>query len=271
MPSAPRLKSGFSLVELSIALVIIGLLVGGVMAGRSLIHSAQLKSVVSELTTYREAVYKFQDLYSGYPGDLYNAADIWGIRAGTGSGSACAAVPATDKRTCNGDGNYKVTDTTLYEYFLFWQHLANAGFIEGQYTGSVGPGGPRHHVIGVNSPASRFPNVGWSVPHYTIFGGSTLVWARPEEYGYTLTVGGETSNTFTYERAFTVLDVYNLDLKMDDGKPGLGNVQVMHWPECSTATGSGQYATAEYALNNTGSSQCAIMFPYVINPKVRKW
>lgn len=258
---------GFTLVELSIAIVIIGLLVGGIMAGKSLIHSAELQSVVKESKVYSDAVRMFQDTYGGYPGDLPNATDIWGARdGGDGLGTDCTDTAATDKRTCNGDGNWRVTATTRYEYYLFWQHLANAGYIEGQFTGTDG-GGASQHIIGENAPASKFPNAGWSAPHFTVLGSSSLKWATDEQMGHTLTVGAE-SSTFTFGRAFTVLDVYTLDKKMDDGKPGMGLLQTLYWPECSTATANtqAQAEAAEYALDNHEDNQCAIFFPGVINP-----
>ncbi|MFN7611184.1 MAG: type II secretion system protein, partial [bacterium] len=61
-------RAGFSLIELAIVLVILGLLVGGIMSGQSLIRAAELRSVTSDLSRYESAVYTFRDKYSDLPG-----------------------------------------------------------------------------------------------------------------------------------------------------------------------------------------------------------
>lgn len=71
-------QSGFSLVEISIVIVVIGLLVGGVLAGRSVIRAAELRAVGTEMNNYVTAIYQFRDKYSGLPGDLVNATLYWG-------------------------------------------------------------------------------------------------------------------------------------------------------------------------------------------------
>ena len=73
----------FSLVELSIVLVILGLLVGGILAGQSLIHAAELRAVSSEYQRYRTAIYAFRDKYLGLPGDITTATNFWGAADGS--------------------------------------------------------------------------------------------------------------------------------------------------------------------------------------------
>jgi len=71
------MKNGFSLVELSIVLVIVGLLVGGVLTGKSLIRAADLRSVSTDYEGYRTATSAFRDKYFGLPGDITNASSFW--------------------------------------------------------------------------------------------------------------------------------------------------------------------------------------------------
>jgi len=66
-------SAGFSLLELSIVLVIIGLIAGGIVAGSSMIRAAELRAVLTELTQYQTATNTFRDKYLGLPGDLRNA------------------------------------------------------------------------------------------------------------------------------------------------------------------------------------------------------
>jgi prepilin-type N-terminal cleavage/methylation domain-containing protein len=130
-------NAGFSLVELSIVLVILGLLVGGVLTGKSLIRAAELRSVTTDQQRFVAAAQIFREKYQAFPGDMTNATAFWGTAA------ACPGTylqPSTDATTCNGNGDGGVRgDTTgSNESFRFWQQLANAGLIEGQYSGVTG-------------------------------------------------------------------------------------------------------------------------------------
>jgi len=68
-------RSAFTLVELSIVLVILGLLVGGTLTGQSLIHAAELRSVVKDYEKYKTAMHVFEDKYFALPGDMTNATE----------------------------------------------------------------------------------------------------------------------------------------------------------------------------------------------------
>ncbi len=138
-PSYQRSEQAFSLVELSIVLVILGLLTGGILAGQSLIRAAELRAVTTEYQRNLTAIQTFRDKYFAIPGDMRNAQSFWGSAAscpGTASTTAATGVP-----TCNGDGNGQVglnPTATSNEKFRFWQHLANAGLIEGSFNGVGG-------------------------------------------------------------------------------------------------------------------------------------
>lgn len=114
-------KNGFSLIELSIVLVILGLLVGGVLAGRALIQAAELRSQVRQLEQFYAASLQFKDQYFTLPGDLNTATQFW-------------------PTTVNGNNNGRLDAGTGARVFtgeagFFWQHLALAGLIEGNYDG----------------------------------------------------------------------------------------------------------------------------------------
>ena len=81
-PHATRhTQLAFSLVELSIVLVILGLLVGGILSGQSLIRAATLRSFVKQHEQHYTAVMSFRDKYSQLPGDMNNATQFWGAVA----------------------------------------------------------------------------------------------------------------------------------------------------------------------------------------------
>ena len=75
-----RTDGGFSLLELSIVLVILGLLAGGVLSGKSLIRAAELRTIGTERDRFRTAMYAFRDKYFMLPGDISNATSFWGWR-----------------------------------------------------------------------------------------------------------------------------------------------------------------------------------------------
>src|SRR6187399_2125428 len=97
---------GFSLVELSIVLVILGLLTGGILAGQSLIRAAELRAVSTEYSKFVTAGRSFRDKYFALPGDMANATSFWGT-AVTCPGKVTADA-RTDARTCNGDGTGQI-------------------------------------------------------------------------------------------------------------------------------------------------------------------
>ena len=149
-------RHAFSLVELSIVLVILGLLVGGILAGQSLIRAAELRSITSQYAQYIAAVGAFRDKYFALPGDFTKATDFW--TAADVDPATCRTAVGTGTATCNGNGNGVIASFTLGvdEHFRAWQHLANAGLIEGTYSGVTGAA----HVSedanpGVNVPAGR--------------------------------------------------------------------------------------------------------------------
>lgn len=127
-----RWQKGFSLVELSIILVILGLLVTGVLAGSRLIEQAELRTIATEIDRHITSAKTFYDKYGYYPGDIPNASDFWFDTTNCPNGM----VPTG----CNGNGNQRIADnlvgTAEYdEKYRAWQHLVFAGMMEGNFTG----------------------------------------------------------------------------------------------------------------------------------------
>ena len=260
--------SGFSLVELSIVLVILGLLTGGILTGQSLIRAAELRAVTTEFNEYQTAVRTFQEKYFALPGDMPNATQFWG-RADTGAFTGQCANPTNDigsgTQTCNGNGNGNIagTGSTEYETFRFWQHLANANLINGNFTGIRGPSSTIHAVIRENSPASKVSNAGWSARNYNFYGGDSETYPSNfvSGYGNIYDYGAQTSSNSTRGAVLTPEEVWNIDTKIDDGKPAQGKVIVRRRNACTT-TGSANDLNAEYLLSNT-NNDCAIIFRQV--------
>ena len=246
---------GFSLVELSIVLVILGLLVGGVLAGQSLIRAAELRATNTEFQRYATAYAAFRDKYLAIPGDMPNATAFWGIN---GDATTCKTTASTTSATCNGNGDGGIdfgadaADVSqVHERFSAWKHLSNAGLIEGAYTGVPGPDGPRDVVIGGNSPRSRLTNAGWSAAMRTsAISDTNWYLARAGNF---LLFGGETGTAANWGGVLKPEEAWNIDVKMDDGRPSYGRIVSLKpapstlMPNCAT---NATEASAEYALTN---------------------
>ena len=256
MRPAARARSAFSLVELSIVLVILGLLVGGVLSGQSLIHAAELRAITSDYKRYVTATYSFRDKYFALPGDMTNATSFWGTAA------ACPgdnAHPSTDAKTCNGDGNGLIYSgsTNSMENFRAWQQLGSAGMIEGTYTGVTGPTHPSESAVPrVNVPAGRIGNsgYGWN-PVGNISAGDPNYY--PGTYGNVIHFGAM-GNANVFYPLIKAEDAWNVDTKMDDGLPNQGNVR--SFINASTITpGCAAANDLNYAISSTGNL-CSLIF-----------
>ena len=246
-----RKEQAFSLVELSIVLVILGLLTGGILTGQNLIRAAELRSILTEKDRFITATQTFKDKYLALPGDIPNATDFWGAVASCTAG----ATGSTGTETCSGDGNGQiglivelVGDTYAYEEILFWQHLANAGLIEGKYPGA----GPGVAVLGqsgfpnrssisyanqnVVTPESKAGNQVWYVDYTPA--GANPKWGFAYDYGHRLYIGW--LNSYPQRGKMKAEEVWSIDKKVDDGLPGSGKVLIDDFYNCTTATSFSQ-------------------------------
>ncbi|MBA4274332.1 MAG: hypothetical protein C0436_01625 [Alphaproteobacteria bacterium] len=252
---------GFSLVELSIVLVILGLLTGGILAGQSLIKAAELRAVTTEHQKYKTAIYSFRDKYMALPGDMPNATRFWGIADGAdGVGSDCRDADTGDARTCNGNGNGIINDHPELESSRGWQQLANAGLIEGSYKGSTFATVTSCNGLGPNCvfPGSRYSSR--AIWQYMRSDGAATQF-YPVSHGVNLlqiSGAGTTTTNFHVQYLFTPEQLWNIDTKLDDGRPGIGKVIAYRPGVCDTAALNDNSATAaasaQYRLTATDNS-----------------
>lgn len=156
-----RNESGFTLIEIAIVLVIIGLLLGGVMKGQELINSAKVKNLATDFRNIPVLIYGYQDKFKMLPGDDP------AVAAHNGGTLATPAAPAA---VGNGliDGNWN-SYAKIDETYLFWQHVRFAGLTSGPTTlptGATGTAGDGYRPvnaaggeIGIQSGTSVTTNV----------------------------------------------------------------------------------------------------------------
>lgn len=258
------MKKGFSLVELSIVLVILGLLTGGILSGQSLIRAAELRSVAADIQRYQAATYTFRDKYQAFPGDMRNATRFWGD-----NNAACpdAAIANGTPGTCNGNGDGMLAagatgSAVTSENAQYWNQLALAGLIEGTYTGITGSNGSWDADIGINCPRARISNAGFSVYWWTSVTDPAHTTTYVGSYGNMLAFGAETT-IVTENPAIKPEEAWNIDTKIDDGRPAYGKVVQRKpssgiTPNCVT---SNTASAAEYNLTNT-TNACALLMTF---------
>ena len=214
-PPFPRRRAGFTLVEIAVVLVIVGLILGGVFKGQALIDGARVRSLSNEVVGIRTAWYGFQDRYRSLPGDFPNAA----------TQIDSAAVPG------NGDG--RIDDAR--ERAGVWQQLALAGFISGDFDGRSGSSGSATDVECGPATCPRNP-----------FGGAYKISYATQAAD----ARGAAHEIYTGDR-IPVGILAELDRKLDDGRPGGGRLRV-HRGFASACTRNGEWDVASAHANCAG-------------------
>ncbi len=195
--------------------MIIGLLVGGILAGGTLVQQARLNKIRAQTEEYSLAINAFMGKYNALPGDMYN---VTTYLSGTSNGNGSGVV---------GEISGCTISTYMLEPALFWQHLSLAGFIRGSYSGAVGT------VIGTDMPAG---SIGKTIYHIQNLSGcnggygtanSGYETGSPYLYKSVLGIGSpyETGGALFPTQGFlTAKDAWSIDLKYDDGKPFSGKI-----------------------------------------------
>jgi prepilin-type N-terminal cleavage/methylation domain-containing protein len=232
-------QQGFTLIELSIVLVIIGLIVGGVLVGQDLIRAAEARATISQIEKYNTAVNTFRGKYNALPGDLNAAVAIqFGFASRGGS-------PA------QGDGNGIIegccTTGTLPDGYMqsgetlsFWADLTvgnagtpmNVNLIDGSFSAYPAPWASPPNLTATNA-ASYLPEAKLGKSNF-VYVYST---AGINYFGI-----GEMSTTSAYPNAISanlsVQQAYQIDKKIDDGFPITGNVTATYDSGNGTPSGS---------------------------------
>ncbi len=239
----------FSLVELSIVLVILGLLAGGIMAGQSLIRASELRNASTEYSRFTTAIQTFREKYSALPGDFSSATRYWNRQLASGYCVTNSGASVGSPGACDGNGDtipdgYSGTGTQSEPYQV-WRHLSASGLIDGSFTGADGL--TTSGCDTTNCPVSKVPGGTWSSFSFYPFGTTTEIKPMLEL--------GKNSGGRNSGGIFKPEEAWNIDTKLDDGNPSQGAVRPVVGSTCI----NGVAASATYKLDTT-DIVCALQF-----------
>ena len=194
-------QSGFTLVEIAIVLVIIGLLLGGVLKGQELINSAKVKNLANDFRTIPTFVYAYQDKFRALPGDDRAADAHIGVAAAT-NGNGNGRIEGNWNDTPAGGG------ACASESCNFWLHVRVANLATGtpnQGSADYMPRNAEGGLMGVTGVSPFTGAVGWA------------------------------GNFFVCSTGIQGRFIRQLDLSMDDGITDTGNIRVICQDVCATS------------------------------------
>jgi prepilin-type N-terminal cleavage/methylation domain-containing protein len=224
-----RSSGGFTLIEIAIVLVIIGLLLGGILRASELITSARVRALISQQDGIRTAFYGFEERFRAVPGDYTQATS--NIRGATQ----------------NGNGNGRIENSAVpNESILAWEHLTQAGFLSPTFVYSA--------TESAQTSPSNSDSVFLQIVYDGVYGSGTT--AAPAPLRHNVKTGSQ----------IPVHILAEADRKIDDGLPNTGAFQFSRYqgngaaeptdggtaaPACTSAT------TAAGIWNSTnGSTNC---------------
>ncbi|MBP7709498.1 MAG: prepilin-type N-terminal cleavage/methylation domain-containing protein [Rickettsiales bacterium] len=243
-------KSAFSLIELSIVLIVIGLLIAGITGGASLIKSSELRSVMGEARGYAVAVNAFYSQFNALPGDY-----------GT------ALAPATVAGDADGKIEYfSDAGTPAAEGLQAWLSLKAIGAVD-----------PTVSVVGVgvaqvpgttgtfHMPASKIKSSGWAFDYNSDAGSLQNVVVLTQAIGTGTAANTLVKGATIATAAITPADGLAIDSKIDDGAANAGKVRAVN-PLNGTGCAGGTVTvpSASYTVATT-TKACALSYQVDVN------
>lgn len=237
-------QKGFTLIEIAIVLVIIGLLLGGVLKGQELITSARVRNLIAQQDGIKAAFFGFQDRFRAAAGDYAQATiNITGVSGSSG----CGQTSGVGNGNGNGNGRVEAAAGGLYENILAWEHLSKAGFITGTYTCAT-------TEAQTTSPVNPY-GVYFQLVYDGVYGEGTA--ATPSPAKHNIKTGAQ----------IPVEIITEVDRKVDDGAPNTGGFQFSEYQgnaaaapartgtdTCITGTGASATWAATSGQTNCGGA-----------------
>lgn len=236
-----RSQAGFTLVELAIVMIIIGLLIAGVLKGQELIANAQVTSTVAQAKAIDAATSTFKDTYNSLPGDVLNA---------TGRLPNCTTAP------CNtaGDGNGRLNNNftaapSAGEGQRFFVHLNAANLLSGIVPGT--------DTIGGNYPATKISGnafVAGSSPTGVTTDFPVILGGAASSGTYLAATNDVTGATAQGTVGLRPSQALRIDTKLDDSDPTTGDVRGYGSSGVGATNCGGNVSPAIYTTSTNGAT-----------------
>jgi|JI102314A1RNA_FD_contig_121_183464_length_851_multi_3_in_0_out_0_1 prepilin-type N-terminal cleavage/methylation domain-containing protein len=204
-------RNGFTLIELSIVIVIIGFLVAGIAVGTNMIKQAELRSVITDLQQNQTAYNNFIGRFNQVPGDMPTASAFW-PSTDVNNNKSCASTA----ENCNGNGDSLIKwDAGITDEELkAWKHLSLAGMIgagiiqiPNSHDGTI--------TVGDKSPTSRITGAGYIMAGDQIGDDTFSPWDDLRTNA--VFIGKPVAGNSLMNGALNPESAFNIDQKIDDG------------------------------------------------------
>jgi len=210
-------NTGFTLVELSVVLVIIGLIIGGILSGQDLLHASTIRAQIAQIESYKSAVKSFDEKYGSLPGDM-----------NPGKAAKFAFI------TRSGASHHGDDDGRIYpfcgelgcETALFWTDLSQAKMIKEVFNSATDAAVTTTTIEELTSyvPVGKIDGTFILTMFSDTSGGTAYATINTNYFYLTFAINDLAAGNVQARKWITNQDAYNIDIKMDDGKPHTGKV-----------------------------------------------
>jgi len=245
------MRKGFSLVEMAVVLVIIGLLAASITSATKLVRVTSYNKLAKQAEEIHSALKNFVITYEALPGDMTNAESLWGTYNSSTNPTG----------TVNGDGDGLINQYVVSsnrESLRAWQQLYKAEVLRTNYTGAEGSTVATDIEIGVNVPDTALTNVGAQIMREATYGATSNWYYKGGNFlQFAKEVIRDSGATeYLMAASFTNKDTYIYDNKFDDGVANTGTVRGAYgrelddsgWTSCDYSSISGTDLTCIIAI-----------------------